>query len=89
MIKLQIYLWYKKSEESKMKPKPWMVKKGASENFDEISFVGGNSISRSDLLKYVRSNFERLSLKNIESLQENILPMQEEISEILENEVKM
>ena len=45
------------------------------EKFDEIIIEGRGSISREDLLKYIGSNFERLSLRNIESLQE-ILSMQ-------------
>ena len=72
-----------------------MVEEGASERFDEILIEGIDSIRQEDLLKYIRSNFEGLSLRNIESLQEIILPMQEEILEIVEdnsylgNEVKM
>ena len=54
-----------------------MVEEGASGRFEEISIEGENSISREDLLKYIRSNFEGLSLRNIESLREIILPMQE------------
>ena len=50
----------------------------ASERFDEISIEGRDSINREDLLKYVRSNFEGLNLRNIESLQEIILPIQKE-----------
>ena len=45
-----------------------MVEEGASEKLDEISIEGRDSISREDLLKYIRSNFERLSLRNIKSL---------------------
>ena len=56
-----------------------------SERFDEILIEGRDSISRKDLLKYPRSNFEGLSLRNIESLQENILPIREEILEIVED----
>ena len=56
-----------------------------SERFDEILIEGRDSISRKDLLKYIRSNFEGLSLRNIESLQENILPIREEILEIVED----
>ena len=47
------------------------------------------------LAKYTKSNFEGLSLRNIESLQDIILPIREEILEIaednsyLENELKM
>ena len=64
-----------------------------SERFEKILIEGRDSISRKDLLKYIRSNFEGLSLKNIESLQE-VLPIQEEILEIknnsyLGNEIKM
>ena len=66
-----------------------------SERFDEISIEGRDSISRADLLKYIRSHFARLSLRNIGSLHEIILPIQEKILDIvevesyLENEVKM
>ena len=72
-----------------------MVEEGASERFDEILIERRDSLSREDLLKYIRSNFEELSLKNIESLQEIILPIQEKLLEIvednsyLENELKM
>ena len=52
-----------------------------SERFDEILIEGRDSISREDLLKYKRSSFESLSLRTIESLQEIILPIQEEILE--------
>ena len=62
-----------------------MVEERASERFDEILIEGRDSISREDLLKYIRSNFEKLSLKNIESLQEIISPRQEEILEIVED----
>ena len=48
----------------------------ASERSDEILTEGRYSISREDLLKYIRSNFEGLSLRNIESLQEIILTVQ-------------
>ena len=47
------------------------------------------------MVKYIRSNFEGLSLRNIESLQKIILPKQGEILEIVDdnsylgNEVKM
>ena len=58
----------RKSEESKVKPKLWMVEEGASERFDEILIEGIDSISREYLLKYIRSNFEGLSVRNIESL---------------------
>ena len=34
-----------------------MVEEGASDKFDEILIEGGNSISREDLLKHVRSTF--------------------------------
>ena len=62
-----------------------MVEKEASKRLDEILIEGRNSIRREDLLKYIRSNFEGLSLRNIESLQEIILPIQEEILEIVED----
>ena len=69
------------------------MEEGASERFEEILIEERDSISQKDLLKYIRSNFEGLSLKNIESLQE-VLPIQEEILEIknnsyLGNEIKM
>ena len=72
-----------------------MVEEGASERFDEILIEGRDSIKRENLLKYIRSNFEGLSLKNMESFHEIILPIQEEILEIeednsyLRNELKM
>ena len=72
-----------------------MVEKGASERSDGILIEGRDSIRREDLLKYKGSNFERLSLKNIKTLQEIILPIREKIPEIVEdysylgNEVKM
>ena len=72
-----------------------MVEEGASERLDKTVIGGRDLISREDLLKYLRSSFEGLSLRNIESLQEIISPKQEEISEIVEddsylgNEVKM
>ena len=62
-----------------------MVEEGASERFEEILIEGRDSISREDLLKFIRSNFEELSLKNIESLQKIILPIQEEILNIVED----
>ena len=57
-------------EESKVKPKVWMVEEGASMSFDEISIERKNLRSRKDLQKYMRLNLEGLILKNIESLQE-------------------
>ena len=45
-----------------------MVEEGASDRFDEILIGERDSISRKDLLKYIKSNFEGLSLRNIESL---------------------
>ena len=39
-----------------------MVEKGASERFDEILIEGRDSIRRKDLPKYIRSNFERVTL---------------------------
>ena len=42
-----------------------MVEEGASERFDEMLIEGRDSISRKDLLKYIRSNFEGLSLKKL------------------------
>ena len=78
-----------------MKPKLWMVEEGASERLGKILIERRDLISREDLLKNIRSNFKRLSLKNLESLQELILLIQEDILEIVEdnsylgNEVKM
>ena len=72
-----------------------MVEKGANKKFDVILIEGRDSISRKDLLKYIRSNIEGLSLRNIESLQKIILSVQEDILEIVEaksylgNEVKI
>ena len=72
-----------------------MVEERASERLDKILIEGRDSIRREDLQKYIRSNFEGLSLRNIESLQKVILPIQKKISEIVEensylgNEVKM
>ena len=40
-----------------MKPKLWVMDEGASGKFDRISIEGRCSISRKDLLKYIRSNF--------------------------------
>ena len=54
------------------------MEKGASERFDEISIEGRDSIRREGLLKYISSNVEGLSLRNIESLQKIILSIQEE-----------
>ena len=85
----------KEREESKVKPKVLMVEEGALEKFAEVSIEGKDSISREDLLTYIRSNFKGLSLRNIASLQKIILPIQEDILEIAEdnsclgNEVKM
>ena len=50
-----------------------------SKRFDGRAIEGRDSISRENLLKYIRSNSEGLSLQNIESLQKIILPMQEKI----------
>ena len=61
-----------------------MVEEGASKRFDEILIEGRDSIRREDLLKYIRSNVEGLSLRNIESLQEIILAIQEEALEVVE-----
>ena len=72
-----------------------MVEEGASERLGKILIERRDLISREDLLKNIRSNFKRLSLKNLESLQELILLIQEDILEIVEdnsylgNEVKM
>ena len=72
-----------------------MGEKEASARLDVILIEGRDSIRQEDLLKYIRPNCEGLSLKNIESLQKIISPIQEEILEIvennsyLENEVKM
>ena len=56
-----------------------MVEEGASKRFDKILIEERDSIRREDLLKYIRSNFEGLSLRNIKSLQKIILQMQERI----------
>ena len=53
-----------------------MVEKRVSERFDEILLEGRDSIYREDLLKYIRSNFEGLNLRNRESLQEILLQIQ-------------
>ena len=76
----------KESEKSKVKPK--------SERLDEILIEGRDSIKRDDLLKYIRSNIEGPSSRNIESLREIILQIQEiikivEDNSYLGNEVKM
>ena len=47
------------------------------ERLDEILIEGRDSMSRDDLLKHRRSNFEELSLRNIESVQEIMYPIQE------------
>ena len=60
-----------------------MVEEGASERFDEILIEERDSIRRNNLLKYVRSDFERLSLRNIESLQDIVLALQKQILEIV------
>ena len=60
----------RESVESKVKSKLWIVEEGASERFNEILIEKEDSIDREDLLKYIRSNFEGLRLKNLESLQE-------------------
>ena len=65
-----------------MKLKLWMVEEG--ESFDEIPIEGKKSRSREDLLKNIKTNFEGLSLRNIESLQEIIIAVQEIKSEIVE-----
>ena len=72
-----------------------MVEERASGRSAKIFIEGRNSINREILLKYMRSNFERLSLRNIESFQEIILLIQKEISGLvkeksyIENEVKV
>ena len=60
-----------------------MVNEKASERFEEILIEGKDSIRREDLLKYIRSNSEGLSLKNIESLQKISSPIQDESLEIV------
>ena len=55
--------------------------KEASERFDNVLVEGRDFLSQNDLLKYIRSKFEGLSLRNIESHQKTILPMQEGIIE--------
>ena len=59
-----------------MKRKLGMVEEVMSERFDEISIKRKDSITRKDLLKCVKPNFEELNLRNIESLQEIILQVQ-------------
>ena len=49
-----------------------MVKESASEGLNEILIEERDSMRKEELVKYIRSNFEVLSLKNIESLQEII-----------------
>ena len=72
-----------------------MVEERASERLNEILIEGKDSIRREDLLKYIRSNFKGLSLRNIESLQKISLPIEEDILEIVKensylgNRVKM
>ena len=66
----------RESEESRVKHKLGMVEEVMSERFDEISMKRKDSISQKDLLKYVKPNFEKLNLRNIESLQEIILLVQ-------------
>ena len=56
-----------------------MVEGGTSERFDEILIEERDSIRQEDLLKYMRLNFEGLSLRNIELLQEIILPIEKEL----------
>ena len=84
-----------KRESSTIKPKLWRGGKEASERCAEISIGGIKSKGLKNLLKYIRSNFERLSKRNIESLKEIILQIQKEILEIVKDnsclgtEVKM
>ena len=66
-----------------MKPRLRMVEE-ASERFEEKS-IGRDSISQEDFLEYIGSNFEGLSSRKIDSLQEIILPIQEEILEMVED----
>ena len=40
----------RESEESKVKPKTWMVKEKANERFDEISIEERDSISREEFI---------------------------------------
>ena len=56
-----------------------MVEKGVSKRFDGRAIEERDSISLENLLKFIRSNSEGLSLQNIESLRKIILPMQEKI----------
>ena len=51
------------SEESKVKPKLWMVEEGVSERFDEISIEGRDSISRADLLKIYEITFWKIEFE--------------------------
>ena len=62
--------------------------------FDEISIEGRASIRQEYLLKDIKSNFEKLRLRNIESLQQIILAIQELLDIVEDNsylviEVKM
>ena len=77
----------KKSEVSRVKLGLRMVEKKASEKFNEISFEGRDSLSRENLLKYIISNSETLSLRNIESLQKIISQIQEVILDIQYNTI--
>ena len=55
------------------------------ERLDEILIERRDSMKQEDLLKYMRSNFEGLSLRNLGSIQEIILPIKKEILEIVED----
>ena len=77
----------KKSEVSRVKLRLRMVENGASEKFNEISIEGRDSLSRKNLLKYIISNSETLSLRNIESLQKIISQIQEVILDIQYNTI--
>ena len=59
-------------EKSKVKLKLWMVEKRASKKFEEISSKKKKSNKSKNMLKWIRSNFECLSLENRESHQKLI-----------------
>ena len=48
-----------------------MEEEGANERFDKTSIEKKDSIYREDLLKYISSSFERLSLRKTESLKKS------------------
>ena len=64
------------------------------EGLIEYQLMGESQKVEKNLLKYVKSNFEKMSLRNIESLRDILFPLQKEILGIVErkavlrNEVK-